>query len=208
MEGVDKVWARLGGFSVVFHSLSSLCPQVQKCVLVLKSESLHRAAVLQDAFPSIVLAEGGIERQDSVERGLEAIGDTEVVAVHDVARPFAPPGLLAAGLACLQDYDGAVPALPLSDTIKQVDDVDRVVATIDRVNLRAVQTPQVFWANQLKSAHRHARHQGLHGTDDAQLLEWAGYRVQTFSGDPRNLKITTDADLKLARLILGQEDTP
>jgi 2-C-methyl-D-erythritol 4-phosphate cytidylyltransferase len=200
MEGVDKVWAHLGRLPVVSHALASLFPHVQRCVLVLRADALHRAAALRDAFPSLVIVEGGNERQDSVQRGLKAVGEPDVVAVHDVARPFASPRLLVTGLACLANCDGAVPALPVSDTIKQVDDVDGVVSTVDRTYLRAAQTPQIFWTDRLQAAHSHANREGLCGTDDAQLLEWAGFRVRVFPGDPGNLKITTDADLKLAQL--------
>jgi 2-C-methyl-D-erythritol 4-phosphate cytidylyltransferase len=146
--------------------------------------------------------EGGTERQESVARGLEALPPVDVVAVHDAARPFATAGLLAAGTEALRHGDAAIPVQPIHDTVKRVDRDGMVIGTVDRAALRAAQTPQVFRAAALREVHE--RVNAGHGpvTDDASMLERAGYRVVTFLGLPENLKITTDFQLSLAQLMV------
>jgi 2-C-methyl-D-erythritol 4-phosphate cytidylyltransferase len=124
------------------------------------------------------------------------------MAVHDAARPLAAGWLLQAGIDAVRDSPGAVPALPLHDTLKRVDAAGKVVETVDRATLRAVQTPQVFVASALRQAHEQAARSGTTMTDDAGLLERAGLAVSVFPGSPANLKITTARDLELAHLLL------
>jgi 2-C-methyl-D-erythritol 4-phosphate cytidylyltransferase len=123
-----------------------------------------------------------------------------LVAVHDVARPFAPMSLLVEGIDALESgtWDAAVPGLEPSDTIKKVDTADAVVETLDRSRIRAIQTPQIFVTEALKDAH--ARWTcDVAPTDDAQMLESCGYRVRVFPGSPMAFKVTTESDLIAAR---------
>jgi len=139
---------------------------------------------------------GGASRSDSVRAGLAAVpGSAAVIVVHDAARPMASPALFAAVVAALHDegVDGAVPGLPVTDTVKRVRG-DDVVATLDRSELVAVQTPQAFRADMLRKAHA----SGLDATDDAALVELAGGRVVIVPGELTNVKITTSADLRRA----------
>ena len=133
---------------------------------------------------------GGATRAESVRRGLAAVPpDAAVVVVHDAARPFARVELFVAVIDAVRaGADGAVPAVTVADTIKEVDADGVVVATPDRARLVAVQTPQAFRAAALRSAEGEA-------TDDAALVERAGGRVVVVPGDPANVKITTPADL-------------
>ena len=143
---------------------------------------------------------GGATRADSVRAGLAAVpADAAVVVIHDAARPLAPPALFAAVVEAVRAgaVDGVVPVVPVADTLKRVDG-DRVVATVDRDDLVAVQTPQAFAAEALRAAHR----DGGEATDDAGLLEAAGLVVGTVPGDPRNLKLTRPEDLALAEALL------
>ncbi|HVL27282.1 MAG TPA: IspD/TarI family cytidylyltransferase [Acidimicrobiales bacterium] len=140
-----------------------------------------------------VVVAGGLTRSDSVRAGLEAVPDAAaVIVVHDAARPLASPALFAAVVAALDadGVDGAVPGLPVTDTVKRVRGGE-VVATLDRAELVAVQTPQAFRADILRKAHA----SGLDATDDAALVELAGGRVVIVPGEPTNVKITTSADL-------------
>jgi 2-C-methyl-D-erythritol 4-phosphate cytidylyltransferase len=133
---------------------------------------------------------GGATRAESVRRGLA------IVVVHDAARPFAGVDLFIAVIDAVRaGADGAVPAVTVADTIKEVDADGVVVATPDRSRLVAVQTPQAFRADVLRRAHAG----GAEGTDDAALVEAAGGRVVTVPGDPANRKITEPADLDWAR---------
>jgi 2-C-methyl-D-erythritol 4-phosphate cytidylyltransferase len=146
----------------------------------------------QMAGADVVVA-GGLTRSDSVRAGLEAVPDAAaVIVVHDAARPLASPALFAAVVAALDadGVDGAVPGLPVTDTVKRVRGGE-VVATLDRAELVAVQTPQAFRADILRKAHA----SGLDATDDAALVELAGGRVVIVPGEPTNVKITTSADL-------------
>ena len=143
-----------------------------------------------------VTVAGGATRSASVRAGLAAVpADAAVIVVHDAARPLASPALFAAVVAALDEegVDGAVPALPVTDTVKRVAG-DAVVATLDRAELVAVQTPQAFRAEALRRAHA----SGLDATDDAALVELAGGRVVVVPGELTNLKITTSSDLSRA----------
>lgn len=143
---------------------------------------------------------GGATRAESVRAGLAVVPeDADVVVVHDAARPLAGAELFAAVVAAVRsgDVDGAVPVVPVADTLKRVVG-DRVVGTVDRDGLVAVQTPQAFAAEALRAAH----HGGGDATDDAGLLEAAGRVVGTVPGDPRNLKLTRAEDLVLAGTLL------
>lgn len=203
MSGVDKVWAELGTAPVVWHSLAALAPRARASVLVVHPDHLTRASdVLRPRFPDLTIVRGGADRQESVQRGLAALEGISQVAVHDAARPFVPADLLQSGVELLSVCDGAVPVVPLHDTIKRIDAEGNVLATLDRNQLRAVQTPQLFHLDVLRSAHEEARRSGTVATDDASLLEAAGYRVKTFPGAGGNFKITTADDLRLARLLL------
>lgn len=203
MGGIDKIWADLGGRPVVWHSLARLSRLTTTCVLVVRgSDVLHAQRELGDMVADLRVVAGGRERQDSVANGLCAAGDVDVVAVHDAARPFASVGLLQAGVELVAGCEGAIPVQPLSDTVKEIDTVGRVVRTVDRSTLRTAQTPQVFRTEPLRRAHREARVRGWTATDDSGLLEAVGCDVACFQGEPGNFKITTEHDLALARLLL------
>ena len=141
--------------------------------------------------------EGGATRSESVRRGLAVVpAEAEIVVVHDAARPFATAELYAAVIAAVRDgADGAVPGLPVTDTIKIVDDAMTVMTTPDRSTLVAVQTPQAFAARALRAAHTGA----AEGTDDAALVEACGGRVVVVPGEPDNRKLTVPEDLAWAR---------
>ena len=142
---------------------------------------------------------GGDTRSDSVRAGLRAVPeDAEVVVVHDAARPLATRALFDAVIAAVRaGADAAVPGIPVSDTLKRVEG-ERVVDTVDRELLVAVQTPQAFRASVLRAAHA----QRGDATDDAALVEAVGGQVVVVPGDPRNLKITTPDDLVVAAALL------
>ena len=140
---------------------------------------------------------GGATRAESVRCGLAAVpADAEIVVVHDAARPFAGAALFDAVVDAVRaGADGAVPAIPVADTVKQIDADGVVIATPERATLVAVQTPQAFRANALRRAHD----SGAEGTDDASLVEADGGRVVTVAGDPANRKLTVAEDLEWAR---------
>jgi 2-C-methyl-D-erythritol 4-phosphate cytidylyltransferase len=152
-------------------------------------------------------AEGGIPggdtRSESVRRGLEEVpADTGIICVHDAARPFATVELFRRVTAAVEEgADGAVPGLPLADTVKEIDAAGVVVVTPDRSRLVAVQTPQAFRADVLRRAHA----SGGEGTDDAALVEAIGGRVVVVAGEPDNVKLTMPEDLVRARRRIAGE---
>ena len=140
---------------------------------------------------------GGATRSESVRKGLAAVPkNATIICVHDAARPFANEDDFARVIEAIVDgADGAVPAIPVADTIKVVDDTGQVVRTPARGSLRAVQTPQAFRAEMLRRAHA----SNGEGTDDAALVETEGGKVVVVDGDVLNRKITTRDDLEWAR---------
>jgi 2-C-methyl-D-erythritol 4-phosphate cytidylyltransferase/2-C-methyl-D-erythritol 2,4-cyclodiphosphate synthase len=151
---------------------------------------------------------GGASRQASVHAGLDALAARHfsgIVLVHDAARPFCDAGLIARAIAAGGRHIAAIPALAVTDTIKQVDAEGQIIATPPRDRLRTVQTPQAFDFTALREAHASAAAAGLDSfTDDAAVMEWAGHRVATFAGDPANIKLTTLEDFAMAEARLAQ----
>ena len=184
--GGPKQFASLGDRRVIDWACEHVSRVSDGVVLVVPPENVGANTVA-----------GGSTRAESVRRGLAAVpADADIVVVHDAARPFAGADLFHAVIAAVRaGADGAVPAVPVADTIKEVDAGGIVVATPDRARLVAVQTPQAFRAEILRRAHAG----GAEGTDDAALVEAIGARVVTVPGDPANRKITEPDDLEWAR---------
>lgn len=159
-------------------------------------------AGLDAPFRLLPAVTGGAERADSMRHGLAALPDDVAwVAVHDAARPIPSPSLLAQVLDAAAAHGAAVPGLAVHDTIKQVDAEGRVIATLERAALRAVQTPQVgrrSWFEQALAAIG----AGMAWTDDASLLEAAGFPVHVSDGEERNRKITTAEDMAWLRRLI------
>jgi 2-C-methyl-D-erythritol 4-phosphate cytidylyltransferase len=192
-DGEPKQFCTLAGARVIDHACSLLRPVCDGVVVVLPS------GVRWDGDSTVLAVEGGATRADSVRAGLGAVPvDADVVLVHDAARPLATRALCDAVIAAVRDgADAAVPAVSVADTIKRVEGA-RVVDTVDRAQLVAVQTPQAFRASALRAAHA----SGRDTTDDAALVEAAGGTVVVVPGEPRNLKITTPDDLAVAAALM------
>ena len=147
----------------------------------------------------VVLASGGATRRDSIRNGLMLI-ETQQVVVHDAARPFATVEMVAGVLERLTNFDGAICAMPVTETLKRaVGDI--VVDTVDRAQLHRAQTPQAFRTKLLKHAHQVALEEDFHPTDDAQLIERCGGRIGLVQGSASNMKITYSEDFELAEAI-------
>lgn len=161
----------------------------------LEASPVHGIVVVGEGIPDGV--PGGERRQDSVAAGLSVVPtDAEIVLVHDAARPALSVDLVARVLERCEvgDVDGVVPVLPVTDTIKVIDE-GIVVRTLDRDRLVTVQTPQAFRASTLRQCHEDVQQDV---TDDASMLEMAGYRVAVVAGEPQNLKVTHRTDVVLA----------
>jgi 2-C-methyl-D-erythritol 4-phosphate cytidylyltransferase len=173
------------------------------CVLVTADGRDPEGGLPADDVPGkIAVVAGGVRRSDSVRAALTALhdrDDDDVIVVHDAARPCASTSLFGAVVAAVEaGADGAVPGLPLTDTIKRVRG-EVVVDTLDRGELVAVQTPQAFRLGVLRRAHE----QGGDATDDAALVEAIGGRVVVVAGEDTNVKVTRPSDLSLAERVLS-----
>lgn len=168
-------------------------------IVVAPEEHLDRAQQVLARHSDVVFVIGGASRRDSVRAGLAQV-TSDIVVIHDAARPFASPDSVRATVAALASADGAVVAVPVQDTIKQVDD-GRVVSTVDRSRLWRSQTPQAFITTVLRDAHERARARDVAATDDAELVELAGGSVVVVQGSTDNIKITDPSDLELAELL-------
>lgn len=148
---------------------------------------------------------GGERRQESVWAGWQALSfkTSDIVVVHDAVRPLFSLRLLERVIAGCEKFDGCIPALSLSDTVKQVAG-EVVIATLDRERLKLAQTPQAFRSESLQRAFQQAQREQTHGTDEATLVERSGGRLCWVEGESSNLKITAPHDLKLAEF-LAQE---
>lgn len=157
-----------------------------------------RIALATELLPgSVRVVAGSVERVGSVRAGLAAAPEAAYFLVHDAARALTPPALISRVVAELHSGRSAVvPAMPVVDTVKIVDELGYVVDTPDRARLRAVQTPQGFDAALFR--HAYAEIGDAPVTDDASLVEALGERVHTITGDPMAFKITTPFDLALA----------
>ncbi len=163
--------------------------------------------MLQRHFPGNrwQLVPGGAERQDSVWNGLAALDDsTEIVVIHDAARPFAPLDAIRASIDAAQQYGAASVAIPVVDTIFQADQDAWLESTPPRGCLWACQTPQTFRVELIREAHRRARAEGRMGTDDATLVRWTGARVKLVHGAWLNFKVTSPEDFALAEVVIKE----
>jgi 2-C-methyl-D-erythritol 4-phosphate cytidylyltransferase len=208
---VPKAFVHVGGASLLVHAARGLMASgaVRALIVVAPPEAVHRAIdeLGEGGVTTRAVVAGGADRRESVARGLEALESAdEVVAVHDAARPLISPQLVERVLDALTPPWAAVaPALPVVDTLKLAGEDGRVVRTLDRRGLWAVQTPQVFPRDVIEQVH--GRSDGSEATDDLVLVERAGGRVRLVEGERRNIKVTYPEDLDLVAAFLGGDAT-
>lgn len=202
-----KAFVPLGGRRLLHYSLRAIAAvdAIGEAVVTvpLGMEAQARAEVARAGLEMPVkLIAGGTERQDSVRIALGlSSAESEIVVVHDAARPFATPALFAACLEAAQRADGAIAAIALADTLKRTDG-RTITATIARAGLWQAQTPQAFRRKMLVEAHDRAMRERWAATDDAELIERCGGRVEVVESSATNLKITTPADLEIAEALV------
>jgi 2-C-methyl-D-erythritol 4-phosphate cytidylyltransferase len=204
-----KGFVELSGVPMFVHSLRAMaaCRHIDGVVMLVPggySDAANKWALSIGGPPDVEVRTGGETRVDSVRLGLDALkDDVEFIVCHDAARPFASTDLFIRSIAALQGVDGVIPAVPCSDTVKRVRG-GRVIETVPRDELRLVQTPQAFLRVALVDAHRRVAHALPAATDDAMLLEAAGYQVAAIEGETSNFKITTPEDLRRAELLMAE----
>lgn len=207
---VNKQFIKLCGRPILAHTISLFDDSkfVSEIVVVGAHEDLEEIQhlVRVHGFKKVATVTlGGKERQESVFAGVKALNPAiRRVAVHDGARPLLTLEHLNRFFTEAEAFRAAIMAIPVKDTIKRVNAEGRVLETPPRASLRAVQTPQIFDRDLLEEAHQKALEANFFATDDASLIEWLGYPVQTLDGSPENIKITTPEDLGFAESILAK----
>jgi 2-C-methyl-D-erythritol 4-phosphate cytidylyltransferase len=203
MGGIDKMFAPLGGRPALARVIDTFqkCKLIDQIIIVMNSKNIElcRRLVATEAWSKVKdVCLGGKQRQDSVAEGLKRLKYGEWVVIHDGARPLVTIDLIERGLEAAKETGAAVAAVLVTDTIKVAGVGDIVRQTLPRQNLRAVQTPQVFRIDVIQNTYRH-----VFGdvTDDASLVEKAGYKVKLYAGSYDNIKITTPDDLAMAEAL-------
>lgn len=191
-SSLPKQYVPIGGTPVLAHSIAAFArhPGIDRIVVVIGDGQQAHARAALEGFSVDALVVGGAERQDSVAAGLAAAGDADLVLIHDAARPFLPTAVIDRLLDALASSDGAVPALPVVDTLARDDGA--LGDVVDRNGLVRVQTPQAFRTAALRAAH--AQWTGNAATDDAQMVRAAGFQVAVVEGHTMLEKITRPAD--------------
>lgn len=204
-----KQYMMLGNRPVLAHTLLAFekCDAIEEIFLVIPrgDDPLCKKEIIDPLRPNkpIHLISGGATRQESVYNGLKAIdGRFGLVVIHDGVRPLVKIDHIAECVRVAEKYGGCILAVAASDTMKTVDEHDRVIVTMKRHMIRMAQTPQAFYYNLIRGAHEAAQKEAYVGTDDAELVELCGEVVKVIPGDPYNIKITTPEDLKLAEALM------
>jgi 2-C-methyl-D-erythritol 4-phosphate cytidylyltransferase len=208
MEGIDKMFAPLGGRPVLARVIDTFqnCRRIDQIIIVMNSKNIEQCrrmvAAEAEAWNKLKdICIGGKQRQDSVVEGLKRLKEGEWVVIHDGARPLVTADLIERGLEAAKETGAAVAAVPVTDTIKFVRGDEIVRQTLPRQNLRAVQTPQVFRIDVIKNTYKYTTGDV---TDDAALVEKAGYKVKLYMGSYDNIKITKPDDLAVAEALLKE----
>jgi 2-C-methyl-D-erythritol 4-phosphate cytidylyltransferase len=197
--GGPKQYELLGSSRIVDRSISTACRVADRVAVVVAADDVDQLRSQYRTNPAVVVVAGGATRSGSVRGGLAAVSDdAEVIVVHDAARPLATDALFEQVVAAvIAGSDAAVPGIAVSDSLRRVDG-----GTVDRAGVVAVQTPQAFRAEMLRTAHRGEPD----ASDDATLVEMIGGKVEIVPGESTNFKITTAHDLTVARMLVAGED--
>lgn len=204
---VNKVLLPLRGEPVIRHTVRAFCEadKIDGVVVVASTDETEQMrAALCGLEKVCAIVPGGSTRQESVKNGLDALPkEARIALVHDGARPLISRELIARCIRQTEDCGSAVVCTPVTDTVK-VEKDGCVVRTLDRSQLRAVQTPQCFFAGELKAAYEAAARDGVSVTDDASVMEHAGHSVHLLESSEVNFKLTTPEDLRRAEDIIGE----
>ena len=204
-----KQFLLLAGKPILCHTLDKFetCPSIDSIQLVVGQEDMDytlRAIVENYGYRKVSqIVPGGRLRQESVKNGVDALSrDVDIVVVHDGVRPFVTRKMIEDSIQTARQFEAAVIAMPVKETIKMAGPDRIVLKTLDRESLWQIQTPQTFRADVIRKAFRKATEDGFIGTDDASLVERIGIKVYILPGSYNNIKITTPEDLMLAELLV------
>jgi 2-C-methyl-D-erythritol 4-phosphate cytidylyltransferase len=211
----SKQFTELGGTPILVHTLRKFAesPEVSEIMVALRKNEIgsflgwleNEGKVFLKK--KVQLVEGGEHRQQSVANALAAVqaAADDIILVHDAVRPFVTAEIIQQVIRAVEKHGAAIAGLPAVDTIKQVErtaEVAVIKATVPREKVVMAQTPQGFRYDVIKKAFDEAAAEGFMGTDEASLVESSGHEVAVVMGSPRNIKITTPADMELAEFFL------
>ncbi len=204
MDGIDKLFAPLGGIPLLAHCLKTFdsAPLVQSISIASSPSNQGDVTSLVREYrleKVVSVVEGGGRRQDSVLKALRELGGSDIALIHDGARPFVDHRMIERAVSAAVESGAASAAVPVKDTIKIADAGMRVKETPPRDSLWAAQTPQAFAYDLILKAHSRVGHDA---TDDASMVEFMGHPVALFMGSYDNIKVTTPEDLHIAEAII------
>lgn len=204
---VSKQYIQLKGKPILYYTLTKFINShyIDKIILVLPKDEIEycKENVLDKYSLKInKIVEGGKERQDSVYNALKEVDDSEIILIHDGARPFTKNSIIEDGIKYARRYGAAAPGVTPKDTIKIIDENGFSKFTPVRNTLVAIQTPQVFKAEIIKECHKRIKEEGISVTDDTMVVERYNNKVYLYEGDYENIKVTTPEDLILAEKLI------
>jgi 2-C-methyl-D-erythritol 4-phosphate cytidylyltransferase len=204
-----KQYLELSGQPVLSYPLIAFddCALIEEIFLVIPKEDINdcrkNIISLLDLRKRVHLVSGGVHRQDSVFNGLLSVSkNTDIIVIHDGARPFIRSEDLTACILCAKDVGACILGTPASDTLKRVEKSQIIKETLDRENIWLTQTPQAFKYDLILKAHEAAKRDGVIGTDDASLVERLGKDVKIINGTKYNIKITVKEDFAVANALI------
>lgn len=202
-----KQFLTLNGKSILYYTVQNIVAKAPLMDVYIVTQEVYIPmiqAMLEEDFKeeNINVLLGGKERFDSTQAALKQIVDYEYILIHDAARPFVSAQVIETGLKQLKKYKVVVPAIPVTDTVRQIQNGQSLM--LDRNHLRVIQTPQFFKGKYLKKVFSETEFQPFF-TDDASVMENAGFEVQLIDGNEENIKITYPKDLILAEYLLNNQ---
>lgn len=204
---VSKQFIEIKGKPILYYTLRKFIDNqnVNEIILVLPTDEIEycKKEVLEKYSLKVdKIVAGGKERQDSVYNALKSVENSDIVLIHDGARPFISDNIIDKGIEYALEYGAAAPGVTPKDTIKIKDDNNFSVSTPKREALVAIQTPQVFKFENVLKCHENIKNSGELVTDDTMVVEKYGYKVYLYEGEYTNIKVTTKEDLILAEKLV------
>lgn len=204
---ISKQYIELNGKPILYYTLKrfTACKEIDKIILVLPKDEIeycNKEILEKYSLKVDMIVEGGKERQDSVYNALQKINDSEIVLIHDGARPFVSEEIIKDGIKYAKLYGSAAPGVMPKDTIKVVDENGFSDSTPDRSKLLAIQTPQTFKLEIIKECHNKIKKNNINVTDDTMVVEICNNKVYLYNGEYTNIKVTTPEDLILAEKLI------
>lgn len=205
--GISKQFILVKGKPILYYTLEKFinCKLIDEIILVLPKDEIEyckKEVINKYSLKVDKIIEGGKERQDSVFNALKSLNDSNIVLIHDGARPFVSKEIIENGIKYAKQYGAAAPGVMPKDTIKIRDENGFSLETLDRSKLISIQTPQIFKKDIIVSCHKKIKEENIAVTDDTMVVEHYGHRVYLYDGEYTNIKVTTPEDLILCEYLV------